>query len=156
MQNSFEKVLELIFVKCIFEFMINTALPPSNSVYGREKLFWYDKITFWTHVCHCGAVVKKLFWMCRQTGFDSRRRCFLFLFGLLFLTLLFLLYSYCWPCWSCTWINIYFKLKSGVFCKRDFKSSSSAYLMAKLTTRKKNNKLSRHVPPLKQLNCFQR
>ena len=50
----------------------------------------------------------------------------------------FFLYSYCWPCWSCTWINIYFKLKSGVFCKRDFKSSSSAYMLAKLTTRKKN------------------
>ena len=62
---------------------------------------------------------------------------FFFLFGLFFLTLFFLLYSYCWPCWSCTWINIYFKLKSGVFCKRDFKSSSSAHLMAKRTTRKK-------------------
>ena len=38
------------------------------------------------------------------------------------------LYSYCGPCWSCTWINIYFKLKSGVlFWKRDFKSSWSAY-----------------------------
>ena len=40
----------------------------------------------------------------------------------------FFLYSYCWPCWSCTWINIYFKLKSGVlFWKRNFKSSWSAY-----------------------------
>ena len=38
------------------------------------------------------------------------------------------LYSYCWPCWLCTWINIYFKLKSGVwFWKRDFKSFWSAY-----------------------------
>ena len=132
MRNSFEKVLELIFVKCIFEFMINTAPPPSNSVYGREKLFWYDKITFWTHVCHCGAVVKKLFWMCRQTGFDSRRRCFLFLcivfflFGLFFLTLFFLLHSYCWPCWSCTWINIYFKLKSGVLFWK--KKNASAFV----------------------------
>ena len=27
---------------------------------------------------------------------------------------LFFLYSYCWLCWSCTWINIYFKLKSEV------------------------------------------
>ena len=26
--------------------MINTAPPTSNSVYGREKLFWYDKINF--------------------------------------------------------------------------------------------------------------
>ena len=40
--------------------MINTAPPASNSVYGREKLFWYDKINFSNHVCHCGAVVKEL------------------------------------------------------------------------------------------------
>ena len=57
---------------------------------------------------------------------------FFFLFGLCFFNTIFLLacflYSYCWPCWSCTWINIYFKLKSGVlFWKRDFKSSWSAY-----------------------------
>ena len=39
--------------------MINTAPPASNSVYGREKLFWYDKINFSNHVCHCGAVVKE-------------------------------------------------------------------------------------------------
>ena len=57
---------------------------------------------------------------------------FFFLLGLFFLHNFsfwpFFLYSYCWPCWSCTWINIYFKLKSGVlFWKRDFKSSWSAY-----------------------------
>ena len=64
------------------------------------------------------------------------------------------LYSYCWPCWSCTWINIYFKLKSGVlFWKRDFKSSWSAYWPSLRPD--KNHKLSRHVPPLKQLNFFQ-
>ena len=40
--------------------MINTAPPASNSVYSREKLFWYDKINFWNHVCHRGAVVKEL------------------------------------------------------------------------------------------------
>ena len=51
--------LKLIFLKCIFEFMINTAPTASNSVYGREKLFWYDKINFSNHVCHCGAVVKE-------------------------------------------------------------------------------------------------
>ena len=39
--------------------MINTAPPASNSVYGREKMFWYDKINFQNHVCHCGAVVKE-------------------------------------------------------------------------------------------------
>ena len=29
--------LKLIFLKCIFEFMINTAPQASNSVYAREK-----------------------------------------------------------------------------------------------------------------------
>ena len=54
---------------------------------------------------------------CRQTVLDSRRRCFLFLctvfsslFGQFFFNTifpfgLFFLYSYCRPCWSCTWIN---------------------------------------------------
>ena len=32
----------------------------SNSDYGREKLFSYDKINVSNHVCHCGAVVKEL------------------------------------------------------------------------------------------------
>ena len=72
---------------------------------------------------------------------------FSFLFGLFILTLFFLLtfslYSYCWPCWSCTWINIYFKLKSGVlFWKRDFKSSWSAYRPSLKPD--KNHRLSRH------------
>ena len=51
-------MLKLIFLKRIFEFMINTAPPASNSVYGREKLFGYDKINFSDHVCHCGAEVR--------------------------------------------------------------------------------------------------
>ena len=42
----------------IFEFMTNTAPPASNSVYGREKMFWYDKIS--NHVSHFGVVVKEL------------------------------------------------------------------------------------------------
>ena len=48
---------------------------------------------------------------------------FFFLFGLfltLFFLLAFFLYFYCWPCWSCTWINIYFKRKSGVFREKGF------------------------------------
>ena len=32
----------------------------SNSYYGREKLFPYDKTNESKHVCHCGAVVKEL------------------------------------------------------------------------------------------------
>ena len=114
--------------------MINTAPPASYSVYGREKLFWYDKISFSNHVCHCGAVVKELLERADKPGstlFSVSLYRF-FLFSLFFLTLFFLLtfflYSYCWPCWSYTWINIYFKLKSGVlFWKRDFKSSWSPY-----------------------------
>ena len=60
--------LKLIFLKCLFEFMINTAPPASNSVYGREKLFWYDKINFSNHVCHCGAVVKELLALADKPG----------------------------------------------------------------------------------------
>ena len=58
---------------------------------------------------------------------------FFCLFGFCFLTLFFvlacfpLIYYYCWPCWSCTSINIYFKLLRVLFWKRDFKSSWSAY-----------------------------
>ena len=44
--------LKLVFLKCIFEFMINTVPPALNSVYAREKLFWYPKIDFSNHVCH--------------------------------------------------------------------------------------------------------
>ena len=145
--------------------MINTAPLASNSVYGREKLFWYDKINFLNHVCHCGAVFidKELLARVNRVRLP-RRRCFLFLCTVFFsvwsviLTLFFLLafslYSYCWPCWSCTWINIYFKLKSGVlFWKRDFKSSWFAYWPS--LRPEKNHKLSRHVSRLKQLNFFQ-
>ena len=75
---------------------------------------------------------------CRWTGFDYRQRYFLFLCIVFFCLLFFFetqfflwavfLYSYCWPCWSYTWINIYFKLKPGVlFWKKDFKSSWLAY-----------------------------
>ena len=41
--RDFSIELKLIFLKCLFEFMINTAPPASNSVYSSEKLFWYDK-----------------------------------------------------------------------------------------------------------------
>ena len=39
MQNGFEILVWAIFLKCIFEFMINTAPKGSNSVNGREKYF---------------------------------------------------------------------------------------------------------------------
>ena len=66
--------------------------------------------------------------MYRYTGFDSRRRCFLFNFVVpfffffpvwsLFLTLFFLLAffsSHGWPCWSCTWINDILSLSPGFY-----------------------------------------
>ena len=78
---------------------------------------------------------------CRWTGFDYRQRYFLFSISLYrffsvwssffkhnFSFWPVFLYSYCWPCWSYTWVNIYFKLKPGVlFWKKDFKSSWLAY-----------------------------
>ena len=136
--------------------MINTAPPASNSVYGREKLFWYDKINLSNHVCHCGAVSRS----CLHLQINRVRLpatlffCLVvWIFLRLFFLLAFFLYSYFWLCWSCTWINIYFKLKSGVlFWQRDFKSPWSAYWPSLRPD--KNHKLSRHVPPLKQLNFF--
>ena len=120
--------------------MINTAPPASNSVYGSEKLSWYDKINFSNHMCHCDAVVKELLARADKPGSTPGDAVFcffvpflLFLFGLFFQHYFsfwpFFLYSYCWPCWSCTWINYILSLiKSGVlFWKRDFKSSWSAY-----------------------------
>ena len=66
----------------------------------------------------------------------------------------FFLYSYFRPCWSCTWINIYFKLKSGgLFWKRDTKTLDLRAYWPSLRPDKKH-KLSRHVPPLKQVNFF--
>ena len=116
--------LKLIFLKFIFEFLINTAPPASNSVYGREKLFWYDKIKFSNHVCHCSAVVKELLARADKLGSTPGDTVFCFPVHVLRFfsawSLFFLhyfsfwpafLYSYCWPCWSCTLINIYFTFK---------------------------------------------
>ena len=70
--------------------MINTAPPASNSVYGRDKLFWYDKIKISNHVCHCGAEVKVLFARADKSGSTPGDAVlcffvsFFFLFGLFF------------------------------------------------------------------------
>ena len=120
----------------------------SNSDYGREKLFSYDKINVSNHVCHCvvqwsrSCVHVQINWVrLPATIFSvSLYRFFFFLFfffwPFFFLPCFkhyfsfwhFFLYSYCLPWWSCTWINIYLKLKSGIlFWQRDFKSSWYAY-----------------------------
>ena len=66
--------------------MRNTAPPASNSVYGREKLFGYDKINFSDHVCHCGAVVKELLAPADKPGSTPGEAVFCF-FVLFFLCL---------------------------------------------------------------------
>ena len=77
--------------------MINTAPPASNSVYGREKLFWYDKINFSNHVCHCGAVVKEFLARADKPGSTPGDAAFSFFVTFffpvwsIFLTLFFLL-----------------------------------------------------------------
>ena len=43
LQLALKCAFKLIFHRCIFEFMINTAPPTSNSVHGREKCFKYNK-----------------------------------------------------------------------------------------------------------------
>ena len=92
MRNTMKHALKLIFLKCIFEFVINTAPTVSNSVYGREKLFWYDKINFSYHMCHCGAVVQELLARKDKPGLTPGDAVFcffvpffFFLFGLFFL-----------------------------------------------------------------------
>ena len=65
--------------------MINTAPPASNSVYGREKLFRYDKINFCNHVCHCGAVVKELLELVDKPGSTAGDAVFCFFVPFYFL-----------------------------------------------------------------------
>ena len=109
--------------------MINTAPPASNSVYGRENFF---------------PVALFLF----------LRTVFFFFFLTLFFLLAFFLPLTLLVMHLDQYINIYLEFESGVsFCKRDFKSSWSAYWPC-LRPEKKKHKLSRPVPPLKQLIFF--
>ena len=99
-----------------------------------ENCFDIAKLIFSCHMCHCGVVVKQLLARADKPGstpgdavFVSLYRLYTF-FCLVFIFNTVFLYSHCWPCWSCTWVNIYFRLKSGVLVwRRDFKSSWSAY-----------------------------
>ena len=77
--------LKLIFLKCKFEFMINTAPTASNSVYGREKSFNMTKINFSNHVCHCGAVVKELLARVDKPGSTPGDAVFCFVYRFFFL-----------------------------------------------------------------------
>ena len=89
------------------------------------------------HVCHCGVVVKELLARVDKPGSTPGDAVFSFfipfffwladLFKHYFSFWPFFLYSYCWPCWSCTWINIYFKRKSGVSGKGISKARSDLH-----------------------------
>ena len=108
--------------------MINTAPPSSNSVYGRENFF---PVTLFLFLC----------------------TVFFFFFLTLFFLLAFFLPLTLLVMHLDQYINIYLELESGVsFCKRDFKSSWSAYWPC--IRPEKKHKLSRPVPPLKQLIFF--
>ena len=96
-----------------------------SSVYGREKLSWYDKINIANHVCHCGAVVKELLERADKLGSTPGNAVFCFFV----------------PFFFSVWSLFFLTLFSLLICT-----------LPKLTTRKKKHKLSRHVPPLKQVN----
>ena len=68
MQNGFEILVWAIFLKCIFEFMINTAPQGSNSVNGREKYFNtinFDELSAqWSH----GPVVRFRTFLLEEVG----------------------------------------------------------------------------------------
>ena len=137
MRNASKYALKLVFLKCIFEFMINIAPPASNSVYGREHLFWYDKITFsnmrvtvvhwsWSflHVqinrvrppaTLLSVSLHRFFFFCLFFKHYFSFRPFFFIFT-------------ADPAGHALGSIIYFKLKSWVlFWKRDFKSSWPAW-----------------------------
>ena len=149
---------------CIFEFMVNTAPLASNSVFGREKLFWYEKINFSYHLCHCGAVVKQLLERANKPGSTPGDAVFFFLctvfflFGLFFLILffpfgLFFFIVTANPAGHALGSIYILTLCPGFILEKGFQKLL-IYVLANLTTRK-NHKLSRHVPPLKQVNFFQ-
>ena len=51
--NGFEIPCKLVFLKCMFEFMVNTAPPTSNSVHGREKCFKCNNFSIHHSFCIC-------------------------------------------------------------------------------------------------------
>ena len=154
MRNSFE-----------FEFMINTAPPGSNSVYDREKLFWYDKIPFLNHACHRGAVDKELPARADKPGPTPRDAVscffipFFFLFGLSFFNIIFPFGLFFFiltadPAGHALG-SIYILSLSPEFYFGKGISKALDLHTGQAYDQKKNHKLSRHVPPLKQLNFFQ-
>ena len=144
--------------------MINTAPPASNSVYNREKLFWYDKINVSNHVCHRGAVVKELLKRADKPGSTPGNSVFCFFVPFCFFSCLVsffqhyfsfwpvFLFSYCWPCWSCTRINNICWIPKFYFGKGISKAldlhTDQAYDQKKKKKKKKKKKLKK-----KNISC---
>ena len=135
--------------------MINTAPPAWNIVYVRLKNGFQNMcvtVVQWSRSCLHSQINRvrlpaTLFSVCLY-----RFYYYFFLFSLGFSFSPVNLYSYCGPRWSCTWINIYFKLKSGVlFWKRNFKSSWSAYWPS---LRPEKNTSCRLMSPLLSNSCI--
>ena len=153
--------LKLIFLKCIFELIINTAPPASNSVYGREKLFDMTKFIFqimsvtlvqWSRSCLYVQINRVRL---PDTLFCVSLSYRFFLFGLL--TLFFLLA--CFPLFLLltpliTHLDQYiFKARvRSLILEKGFQKLLT-FILAKLTTRKKRSAV-KTCPPLKQLNFF--
>ena len=139
-----------------------------------------DKINFWNHVCHCGAVVKELLARADKPGsspgdpifclfvpffdfffcffvclFFSFRLSFLTLFLLLALFSLFLLLTLLVMHLDQYILSLSpeFYFGKGTSKALDL-HTDQAYDQKKNNNKKKHN-LSRHVAPLKQLNIFQ-
>ena len=68
MQNGFQILVWAIFLKCIFEFMINTAPQGSNSVNGREKYFNNINFDEWSVQWSHGPVVRAALFRWRKLG----------------------------------------------------------------------------------------
>ena len=137
--------LKLILIKCIFEFLINIAPPASNSVYDRERNVFFCTVVQWARSCFHGHMkrVRLPVTLISVTLYRS-----FFLFSFCFLMLIFFLscfpdlYSYCWPCWSCTWImKIYIlSLSPESFILEKGFQELLICILATLTARKKKKK----------------
>ena len=143
--------------------MINTAPPASDSVYGREKLFWYDKIRFSNHVGHCGAVVKEFLERAEKPGSTPGDAVFCFS-APFFLCLVSFLKHY-FPFWPFFFIlnadpaghalgSIYILSLSPKFYFGKGISKALDLHTGQAYDQKENHQLSRHVPPQKQQNFF--
>ena len=147
--------------------MINTAPPASNSVYSREKLFWYDKIFFSNHVCHRGAVVKELLKREDKPGSTPGNAVFCFFIPFFFFSCLvsfffntifpfglFFFILNADPAGHALGSIIYFEVRSFILKKVFQKLLICIPARKKKKKKKKKNKLSRHVQPLKQRIFF--